>query len=219
MKPRLSCRALPEFEPRDWASVERALVEAPCLALAQHWRAEPERDFRGASVRAGWRNETLWIWAEMSDADIWNDATGFNQPLHLRGDVFEIFLRPSGGERYFEFHVAPHNQKLQLCWPDAQSLTKARASVDEETAIEPFLMRSEILQSWTHIERDKWGVLAALGWRDLGVEAPQSGEIWSFSFGRYDATRGKAPVLSSTSPHTLPDFHRQSEWGDLVFTF
>jgi hypothetical protein len=44
------------------------------------------------------------------------------------------------------------------------------------------------------------------------------GTDWLFSFSRYDCTRGLAvPVISSTSPHAAPSFHRQQEWGTLRF--
>ncbi len=46
----------------------------------------------------------------------------------------------------------------------------------------------------------------------------RTGDRWKFSFSRYDYTRGTAtPVLSSSSPHAELSFHRQQEWGTLVF--
>jgi hypothetical protein len=65
----------------------------------------------------------------------------------------------------------------------------------------------------------RWWVLAAIPAdmvADSGVLGP--GSRWLFSFSRYDYTRGKpAPVLSSTSPHREVNFHRQQEWGTLLF--
>jgi hypothetical protein len=56
-------------------------------------------------------------------------------------------------------------------------------------------------------------VPAALAGADTGS---LSGSSWRMSFSRYDYTRGSsAPVISSTSPHAAPSFHRQHEWGRL----
>jgi hypothetical protein len=47
---------------------------------------------------------------------------------------------------------------------------------------------------------------------------PLASAEWLFSFSRYDYTRGRGePVISSTSPHAAPAFHRQQEWGRLRF--
>jgi hypothetical protein len=66
-------------------------------------------------------------------------------------------------------------------------------------------------------------------YRDVAVEIPfavvcevflpRAGDRGLFSFSRSDYTRGrKKPVLSSTSPHKVLNFHRQEEWGEMRFT-
>ncbi|HOP97580.1 MAG TPA: hypothetical protein PLH97_12370 [Verrucomicrobiota bacterium] len=51
-----------------------------------------------------------------------------------------------------------------------------------------------------------------------GATVLAAGARWQFSFGRYDHTQdGMGAVVSSTSPHAEPDFHRQQEWGLLEF--
>jgi hypothetical protein len=67
-----------------------------------------------------------------------------------------------------------------------------------------------------NIAAQRWEVAAEIP-LDLICEAsrPQSGSRWLFSFSRYDYTRGREkPLLSSTSPHTVLNFHRQEEWGE-----
>ena len=52
----------------------------------------------------------------------------------------------------------------------------------------------------------------------VGDPANPGNAPWRFSFSRYDHTRGaNNPVLSSSSPHQELDFHRQEDWGRLVF--
>jgi len=64
-----------------------------------------------------------------------------------------------------------------------------------------------------------WRVLASIPLERVAETGrPVAGDSWLFSFSRYDYTQGKAaPVLSSTSPHQVLSYHRQQEWGTLVF--
>ena len=43
----------------------------------------------------GWRNDALLVYTVLEDCDIYNDEREFNALSFLRGDVFEIFLRPA----------------------------------------------------------------------------------------------------------------------------
>jgi hypothetical protein len=73
--------------------------------------------------------------------------------------------------------------------------------------------------TWVENQKCRWHVLAEISALAVcGLNAPIENTRWHFSFGRYDYTRGEAgPVISSTSPHVRPDFHRQQEWGVLTF--
>jgi len=51
-----------------------------------------------------------------------------------------------------------------------------------------------------------------------GSNDPLAGRRWHFSFSRYDDTQGVTePVISSTSPHAVANFHSQKEWGVIEF--
>ncbi len=214
MNPRLNLRLLPPFDPENWGDVARAFEGADGVALGQHWLGQCEPNFRGGFVRAGFTEDALWVYAHLDDDDIFNAATDFNQLLCASGDCFEIFLRPAGGEVYYEFHISPENQVLQLRWPDAQAFHNSGGD------LAPFLIQPRRLRSATHVNRDagNWRVLAGLTWELLNARPHPKDVAWNFSFGRYDSTRGqKTPVLSSSSSHQEPCFHRQHEWGELQF--
>ncbi|HMQ21884.1 MAG TPA: hypothetical protein PKE00_05300, partial [Planctomycetota bacterium] len=52
------------------------------------------------------------------------------------------------------------------------------------------------------------------GWRArlrIPFPCPQ-GSALALSFCRYDASRGREPVLSTSSPHPVIAFHRPTEW-------
>jgi len=47
----------------------------------------------------------------------------------------------------------------------------------------------------------------------------QNTDIWLLSFGRYDYSPDRPlPVISSTSPHAVCNFHRKEEWRRVTLT-
>ena len=198
---------LPIFAPDDWKSVAAAFDRIEKYELDQAWLDAPETAFRPATARLGWRNESLWIYAILHDDDIFNSATAPNQAMWTTGDVFETFLRPPGQKTYFEFHVTPENQTLQLRFPDENALGAGQKWSD-------FIVPEPLFSSRTGLENGQWRVLIEIPAANV-VENPalEAAREWKFSLSRYDATRGQnEAVLSSTSPHQVPRFHRQHEW-------
>jgi len=174
-------------------------------------------NFSPATVRAGWRNETLLLLAELEDAEIFTFAQQPNERLWELGDTLEIFLRPLEQQAYVELHVAPNNLRLQLRFADAAMVEQARKSGSFGAA----LVHGDIFNSRTWLCPDicRWYALAEIPVQSVCDKPdPLPGAEWFFSFCRYDYTRGHAaPVISSTSAHTRPDFHRQEEWGTMRF--
>jgi hypothetical protein len=159
----------------------------------------------------------LLVFAELEDQDIFTRVTGLNQRFWELGDTFEIFLRPVGQQVYVEFHVSPNNQRLQLRFTDAgmvERLRKAGSFEDALTWGEAFYSRT-----WLQPDEHRWFVFAEVPAKSVSEKTRRlQGARWRFSFSRYDFTRGRdKPVISSTSVHTKPDFHRQSEWGTMSF--
>lgn len=200
----------------DLQEVVEAFASAPSLALAQSWLEACEPDFAPGQVQTGWYDRSLLVLARLTDRDIYTAMTGPNQRAWMLGDAFEIFLRPAGHAAYFELHVAPNNCRLQMRFPNAGCLIRAR----EPGFLESLMVPSELFRSRTWVQREAqcWCVLAEIpadNLREPTGEFP--GSQWHFSFSRYDYTRGRAtPVISSTSPHAVPKFHRQEEWGLMI---
>jgi hypothetical protein len=185
--------------------------------LQQSWLAKPEPGFEPGTVRAGWHNDSLVLLAELKDTDIYTHARYPNERLWELGDTLEIFLRPLGQAAYNEFQVAPNNLRAQLRFANAAALLSAR----KHDAFEDVLVPGDHFSTRTWVQPDmgQWYVLLEIPVRTVG-DQPHSlkGSEWLFSFCRCDYTRGRpAPVLSSTSVHAQPDFHRQVEWGTLRF--
>jgi len=234
------CRPLAPFDHADLAdlaAVRAAFRSATPISLGQAWRDTPERDFAPATVRTGWRGDTLFVFAELSDADIFTRANQPNERFWELGDTFEMFLQAPPGPAYVEFHVAPNNLRLQLRLASAPTPTPARLPPSAADPFEVSLLPDKMFSSRTWIDEGSglWCVLADIPTAAVtnGRTASQSdggiggspgavsglaGAHWRFSFSRYDYTRGRAqPVISSSSPHTEPRFHRPHEWGVLRF--
>jgi LmbE family N-acetylglucosaminyl deacetylase len=213
----VACHELPPFAANDLDSVRLAFEEAVPISAQQSWRRKQEAHFAPMVVRIGWRGDALLVLAELTDADIFTNATKDNQRLWELGDAFEIFLRPAEQEAYVEFQVAPNNRRLQLRYPNAEAMALARKT----GATNRFVIRRQAFHSttWVCAAEKKWFVLATIPARSVGENAGVlPGAEWLFSFSRYDYTRERSePVISSTSPHAKADFHRQPEWGVMRF--
>jgi hypothetical protein len=76
--------------------------------------------------------------------------------------------------------------------------------MEELTVAEP------LFYSETSLTPEGWSVVARI---PLGGLFPTTHLEWLLSFGRYDYTPGQPkPVISSTSPHAICNFHRKEEW-------
>jgi hypothetical protein len=190
----------------------------PALFMQQAWRQEPEPGFCPAVVRCGWNENNLLVHAVLEDVDIFNPVDTFNAPAYRFGDVFEIFLRPSGQEAYYEFHVNPRNQRYQVRIPSADAAASQLAGSDLPS---DWFVNAWQIDSRVIVDSDakQWRVVVAIPLaRVAEFKIPVMGDTWRVSFSRYDYTQDKPlPVLSSTSHHPVPRFHRQQEWIELEF--
>src|SRR5688572_20636186 len=221
MPPTIECRRLPVFAPHDLGSVRAAFSAATPIPLGQAWLAAPEKDFAPGIVRTGWREDSLLVFADLSDVDVFTLAKRHNDRFWELGDTFEIFLQPPGQGAYVELHVAPNNLRLQL------RFAKPPAARDADLFASA-LIHDQVFDSQTWVKPDKRGwcvfaeipLIALIEQQQLGPTTALPSSTWRFSFSRYDATRGREQaVISSSSPHTKPAFHRPHEWGELHFAF
>ncbi len=215
--PCLQCRRIVLGEDAGWDEIEGAFGSADVCSLRQAWLPRQEAGLRPTSVRVGWDGTDLLILADLADDDPFNAITVYNEPSFMHGDVFEIFLRPVNQDPYYEFHVTPANQTFQLRFPSA----KAFAEGCRQGTQASWKIVSPVMRSRTRVlAADKrWLAMTRIPVIQVGEQGPtRAGSHWLFSFSRYDYTRGiPKPVLSSSSPHSVCSFHRQEEWGTLVF--
>ena len=175
-------------------------ASAALFTLGQFWNPVPEPELRPTKTLVWWRDNSLFVEAELTDDDVFNTATAHNQRTWETGDVFEIFARREDSTEYVEVHVTPGNIKLHLKFLDFDQTNRIE-SIDE-VAADP----GEIESS---------AEITPTGWKaSARVPLPASpGELVRVSLCRYDASRGSEKlVLSSTSPHTELRFHQPCEW-------
>ena len=100
--PQLNCRQLPAFDADNLDAVRGAFAAADKCAMQQAWQPKPDADFTPATVSAGWRVNSLLVFAELDDADIFTRATASNQRMWELGDVLEMFLSPESSGSYVD---------------------------------------------------------------------------------------------------------------------
>jgi hypothetical protein len=182
--------------PAELPALLEIFSQIPALTLRQSWLPAPEPGFLPASARTAHNGTHLIVLAELPDDDIFTLSTGPNQKTWELGDVFEIFLQPAGAEHYFELHTTPANTRTQF------RLAKPGAT------LEP--LPDGTFASCVWKSETRWHTLVETPLTLLGTTAPTEVRL---SFSRYDAFRtGRPPILSSTSPHPVPKFHRPAEW-------
>ncbi len=189
------------WPPTDWSRVTP-------LPLQQCWLPTPEPAFLPAQVWLAATRDSFAILAELQDHDIETTAQNHNDPLWDLGDVFEIFVRHAARPEYFEFHVAPNNVTLDLCYPERYA---SRANgVECYMLPEPHFSAQVACQPSEKL----WRVAARLPVAKLISEAALVADpsVWQFSFCRYDCGPGRDPAVASTSPHKIAGFHRAEEW-------
>lgn len=185
-------------------------ANSPRLTFGQAWRDHPQAELQPGWVRVGHDGEDVWVAAELCDDQPSNAARGLNQETFQLGDVFEIFVRPEAQESYHEIHITPENQYLQLRWPSTDHFGRAGHFTQ-------FFVTDPLLISKTWVESRRWRILASLRGREVSESRLEEGQNWLLSFSRYDYQPGRAaPVLSSCSPHSKPNYHRAHEWTRFV---
>jgi hypothetical protein len=207
-------KSLPKVQDFDWEDVASRFEEAPTLVFQQSWRTEISGKAIPSTVRILHDEEDLWVFADLKDKEIFNPAKEFNQMTTTEGDVLEIFLRPENQETYYEFHVTPDSVITQFRWTirfDRYELAKARKKETD------FLCSKPLFQSKARIQKADfyWQVLARIPLQQL-LDNPQT-EVkdWRISFARYNHSKGRKPILSSTSMLKEPSFHRIEEWTNI----
>ncbi|WP_221773421.1 hypothetical protein [Ruficoccus amylovorans] len=151
----------------------------------------------------------------LEDKDIHNEATRPNQRTWELGDVVEIFVAVPGSARYWELHITPGNQRLQLAWDPAGF--KAYRQGDRPFS-DFFVEDMGFMQSQTQIDsaNNRWHIQAFIPWSSLGLPDGQSEYALEIAVCRYDATHNKdKATLSSTAPLTKASYHRRHEWDTL----
>lgn len=166
-------------------------------------------------MQVGWQDEFLLVLARLDDDCLFTRVTADNEEAYLLGDVFEIFIKDAARENYLELHIAPNGHRLQLHFPDSQTIFQMR---ENGLKLESLMVSESLFDASVRAVPTGWEIFVRLPVASLGsnMKDLQASGLRA-SFGRYDYDdKGSAPVLSSTSAHQVANFHRQEEWGKLT---
>jgi hypothetical protein len=173
--------------------------------FGQHWNKIPEPRFQPGFVEFTQTDSDLLIEASLQDHAMNLSRYPLNYPAFLECDAFEAFLGAEGAGHYYEFHVTPSNSILQL-----------RFEIGGERGdLVNHLVQEKLFSSHVLLQDSSWNVELCVPLSALGF--PPS-PCLRLSFGRYDySADGGQPVISSTSPHQVCNFHRIEEWQVVDF--
>lgn len=128
----------------------------------------------------------------------------------MMGDVIEFFFQADARPGYYEFHVTPENQRLQLFFP-------SRAAFHEHRRYRHWAIAESKFESMPRInsERTAWeGVMRVPLALVLNEPRTDGSRRFRFSFSRYDYQPGRVKaVTSATTPLSRPDFHHIPLWS------
>jgi hypothetical protein len=199
-----------------WETFQKARESWPSLALGQAWQETPDETLAPGRAWFAVTPADVIVGVEFVDADIFNPATRLNELGFLKGDVMELFWKPAMQEAYYEIHVSPRGQILQLKFPGPQTPRPKGSQPPVEEHLKQYMVKEPLFSiRLLHVrENEKWGcVVAVPGTLMRGASKGLRGEDVTLSVCRYDYSRAlPAPTISSTSQHMAKSFHRSSEW-------
>ena len=176
--------------------------------FSQSWLPECEPGFQPALARIDRLGGQIQLVAEMNAESVKTTASANQQRLWEHGDVLEVFIQGKGSDDYREYQISPNGFTLSLHYPGISSV---RAMREGSRRIEEF---------FTEGPEDAAAFITPTGWLAIlliALPIQKEGEIDTIrlSCSRYDYGSGRPPVLSSTSPHTVRDFHRPEDWREI----
>lgn len=180
------------------------------LEFAQPWLPQAEAELKPGHVWLGVQGDELVVYGVLEDDQPANRATQWNDPTWMWGDALEFFFQADARPGYYEFHVTPENQRLQLFFPTPASFREKRGHrhwAIADSRFESVTRVNDAKTRWEAVMRIKLALVLAEP-RDDGSRR------FRYSFSRYDYQPGRVrPVTSATTSLSVPDFHKVSEWS------
>lgn len=207
-KPVRGVPVLAEFNETDPASMKSAFATVPAYPLIGLSGEEEAALREPATMRLGTSDGVLWVFVEAEDQHIINTAKHFNEPIFRCGDTLELFIDIHGANEYYEFHFSPKNVRMQLHWThELHRLCREGKARFEDC----FVDDGALIQSRTWTEGTAWRLLVRLPLTVIGIEPSEGGTI-CLSLSRYNYDAAGKFTLSSTSSHTVANFHERKAW-------
>ena len=145
--------------------------------------------------------EKLVVTAAMTDSDIFNTAQKKNERTWTTGDALEFFFQPAGREDYFELHVTPNEQTLELHIPGVEQLRII--PFEKQFFDSGFKYSAEVLDG-------QWKARMEIPFSAFGISEVKGAR---FTICRYNWNKKwEEPELTTISLFTNGTFHSPDEW-------
>jgi hypothetical protein len=177
------------------------------LTFSQSWLPENEPAFHPGVVHIELGDGILRFQADLNQPKVGTSAIAHQQRLWELGDVVELFVQKVGATDYYEYQIAPNGFTLALHYPDQAAVAAVRRG---ERKMEEYLSAAPL--SSAHASETSTGWNASITFPVMG----QPEDLFRVSCGRYEYGTGVIPIISSTSPHPVRDFHRPQEWQEMM---
>jgi hypothetical protein len=173
---------------------------------------------QGASAKALWDAENLYVAFEFQDSDIWGSLEKHDDKLWTQ-EAAELFIDADGDQKtYVELQVSPRNVTFDSWLPAYRQNDNAwDAPMKTAVAVNGTLdKRGDTDTGWTV---EMVIPLSAVKGRqaEMSNVPPKPGTEWRVNLFRMDAPSGKPQQASAWSPPLVPDFHALDKFGVFVF--
>ena len=195
-----------------------AWTQAPSLPF-RYAALETPTLIEGGNVKFLWNEEYLFVFADMIDSDIVQEADKDGEHFYRSGDVLEIFIRPAGAACYWELYVAPNGHLTTFFYPSRGRLLP---SCFNEPAMPGYQAKIELDGTFNnYADRDHgWRCIAAIPMKSLAEKAgaldfrkPWLVQVARYNYSVYlDQTEYSQIGITTTK---TPNYHEFKSWINL----
>lgn len=177
-----------------------------------------------------WDNTTLYIGAELEDADVWANMGKRDDKL-WQEEAFEVMIDANGdGKSYIELQVNPKGTVFDTYLPTYRkyedSLDPKRKPYSWDAKVKVAVKVNGTLNKREDTDKG-WTLEVALPLADANGLAkagegavkvpPTVGDTWKVNFFRLEVAKSGAQEASGWSPPMVGDFHALAKFGEIVF--
>jgi len=171
-------------------------------------------------IKVAWDDNYLYVAAIFTDTDILAEGEEDQMPHYAKGDLLEVFLKPSEYAWYWELYATPLNKKTSYFFPSKGVLGLPSCTEKYRIDLKVAAQCEGTVNNMKDVDV-KWTVEMAVPIKALMVldEVKFGPEAkWTMLAARYNYSRYLPAKELSTYPRlTKPNYHTTDEYGIIEF--